>query len=302
MEIRHLRAFIGVADAHSVRRAAQRLRVAQSALSRTIRDLERELGLPLFARSPQGVRLTRGGIRFMEGARRTLAEATAAIARARDARESTDGPLVVGVVNPELRPAWIRTALRQYRAAAPHVAVHLESMASTAMFEATVTRAIDVGIGYAMLPARSGIAIDTVTEDRMAGVIVARAHRLARRRSISIFDLERYSFLWYDRAVHPTMFDRIFAAFRQLGFTPRLVPAVGQVDANSATAFALVSSGYGWALLPTKARPAVPPTLRYLPLSDVAIPLETQLVTRSDDRSTRTRLFCRIVQGLRLAD
>jgi DNA-binding transcriptional LysR family regulator len=61
MEIRHLRAFIAVADAHSVRRAAQQLRVAQSALSRTIRDLERELGLALFARSPQGVRVTGGG-------------------------------------------------------------------------------------------------------------------------------------------------------------------------------------------------------------------------------------------------
>ena len=295
MEIRHLRAFIAVADAKSVRRAAQQLRVAQSALSRTIHDLERELGVTLFARTAHGVHLTQAGTRFMEGARRTLAEATAAIARARDARESAEGPLVVGVVNPELRPAWIRTVLGQYRKAAPKVAVHLESMASIAMVEATLVRAIDAGIGYAMLPARSGVSVETVTEDHMSGVIVAHDHPLARRAKISAIDLEPYDFMWYDRAVHPTMFDRILAAFHQVGFTPRLVPAVGQVDVSSATAFALVSSGYGWALLPTMARPALPPTLRYVALSDIAIPLETQLISRADDRSTRTRTFRRIV-------
>lgn len=301
MEIRHLRSFIAVADAHSVRRAADQLHVAQSALSRTIHDLERELGVTLFARSAHGVRLTQAGERFMEGARRTLAEATAAIARARDARESADGPLVVGVVNPELRPSWVRTVLAHYRKAAPTVAVHLESMASIAMAEATVTRAIDVGIGYAMQPVQSEVCIETVTEDVMSGVIVARAHRLARRAKISALDLEGYDFMWYDRAVHPTMFDRILAAFNQVGFTPRLVPAVGQVDVSSATAFALVGSGYGWALLPTMARPALPPTLRYVPLTDIAIPLETQMVSRVDDRSARSRVFRRIVRDLRRA-
>jgi DNA-binding transcriptional LysR family regulator len=298
VEIRHLRAFLAVADTHSIRRAATKLHVGQPALSRTIRDLEHELGITLFMRSAKGVKLTRGGQRFLSGARRTLSEATAAIARAKDARDSTEGPLVVGVVNPELRPAWIRTALERYRKAAPNVAVHLESMASIAMSEATLARAIDVGLGYAMLPASAGVTVETVTEDEMAGVIIARGHKLARRRRISVFELEPYEFMWYDRAVHPTMFDRIFGAFHRVGFTPHLVPAIGQVDANSATAFALVSSGYGWALLPTTARLALPATLRYVALTDIAIPLETQLIARTDDRSTRSRVFRRIVQDL----
>jgi len=297
VEIRHLRAFVAVADAQSVRKAAERLHVAQSALSRTIRDLERELGVALFARSPHGAQLTEGGARFMDGARRTLAEATAAIARARDARASGAGPIVIGAVNPELRPAWIQTALRQFRAAMPEVAIHLESMASIAMAEAATQRAIDVGIGYAMAPSH-GITITAVTHDVMAGVIVSREHILARRHSVSIFDLEPYPFLWYDRAVHPTMFDRIFSAFRRVGFTPTLVPAIGQVDANAAAAFALVSSSSGWALYPTTALAALPSTLRYVPLSDVSIPLETDLLVRADDRSERTSVFGGIVRHL----
>jgi LysR family transcriptional regulator, hca operon transcriptional activator len=294
LEIRHLRAFVAVTDAQSVRKGAERLHVAQSALGRTIRDLERELGVPLFARSPHGARLTESGERFMDGARRTLVEANAAIARARDARASGSGPLVIGVVNPELRPSWIQTVLRQFRDEMPALAIHLEPMASIAMAEAATQRAIDVGIGYTIAPSH-GITVRTVTDDVMAGVIVARTHALARRRCVSIFDLEPYPFLWYDRPVHPTLFDRIFAAFQRVGFTARLIPGIGQVDANAAAAFALVSSSSGWALYPTTARPALPSTMRYVPLRDVSIPLETDLLVRADDRSERTRVFSRIV-------
>jgi DNA-binding transcriptional LysR family regulator len=297
MEIRHLRAFVAVADAASVRRAASHLHIAQSALSRTIRDLEHELGLALFMRTPQGVALTPGGRRFAEGARRTLAEATAAVARARDARASEDGPLVVGVVNPELRPAWINRGLKRYRTAAPKVAVHLESMSSIAMVEAVVTRAIDAGIGYAPLTPRPGVIVSPIADDEMAGVIVARGYRLARRKHVAISELARYPFLWYDRSTQPAVFDRIFAAFQQVGFRPRLVPALGEVDLNATPALSLVASGYGWTLAPSMARAALPPTVRYVALSDVAIPLEIQGVVRADDRSTRIRLFRRLVRG-----
>jgi DNA-binding transcriptional LysR family regulator len=297
MEIRHLRAFVAVADTHSMRQASRRIAVAQSALSRTIRDLERELGVPLFLRTTHGARLTDAGERFLDGARRTLAEASAAIARARDARSGRGGPFVVGVVNPELRPAWIQAALRRYQQAMPGVPVHLEAMASIAMTEAVADRAIDVGLGYE-LSAGHGLAVAAVTYDALAGVCMARDHVLARRRSVSVADLEPYPFLWYDRAVHPTMFERIFAAFRQVGFAPEHVPAIGQVDANAASAFALVSSSQGWALYPTTAIPALPSTMRYVRLSDLSIPLATNLLRRAEDTTARTRTFAHILDEL----
>jgi LysR family transcriptional regulator, benzoate and cis,cis-muconate-responsive activator of ben and cat genes len=291
-----LRAFTAVAEAHSVRKAAQRLRVAQSALSRTIRDLEHDLGVVLFVRSPHGVRLSESGERFMHGARRTLLEANAAIARARDARASEAGPLVVAMVNPELRPAWIQAVLRRYRKAMPGVMVHLEFMPSIAMAEAATLRAIDVGIGH-VVAASPGVTVTTVADDALGGVIVAPTHRLARRRGVSILDLEPDPFLWYERATHPVLFDRIFSAFRQIGFTPKHVPAIGQVG-NVGRAVALVSGGFGWALYPSMARPSVPSTVRYLKLTDLSIPLQIDVVKRADDRSARTRAFVRIVEQL----
>jgi DNA-binding transcriptional LysR family regulator len=72
MELRHLRYFIEVGEEQHFGRAANRLHVAQPALSRQIQDLERELGFLLFDRLPRGVRLSAAGTLFLNDARRIL--------------------------------------------------------------------------------------------------------------------------------------------------------------------------------------------------------------------------------------
>src|SRR3954470_14099380 len=79
MELRHLRYFVAVAEAENVTRAAAKLRVAQPAVSRQIRDLEEELGLALLERSPKSVRLTDAGRIFLEEARAVLTRADDAV-------------------------------------------------------------------------------------------------------------------------------------------------------------------------------------------------------------------------------
>src|SRR5919108_1111767 len=93
MELRHLRYFIAVAEEHSFSGAANRLRVAQPALSKQIRDLEIELGTVLFERGPRGVHLTASGRAFLVEARHTLDNASRAVASARGAAAGRDSPL-----------------------------------------------------------------------------------------------------------------------------------------------------------------------------------------------------------------
>src|SRR5256886_8500833 len=85
MELRHFRYFVAVAEEHSFAQAARRLRAAQPALSKQIRDLETELGVTLFERIPRGVRLTRSGEAFLADARGTLDAAGRAMISARSA-------------------------------------------------------------------------------------------------------------------------------------------------------------------------------------------------------------------------
>ena len=91
MELRHLRYFVAVAEALSFRSAAERLRIAQPALSKQIRDLEEEWGARLLVRNTAGVRLTDAGVTVLDEARAVLAHATRLAAIAREAAFVFDG-------------------------------------------------------------------------------------------------------------------------------------------------------------------------------------------------------------------
>ena len=77
MELRHLRYFVHVAEEQHYRRAAERLHIAQPALSRQIQDLEEEIGFKLFDRLPRGVKISAAGKSFFVDARRILHEVNA---------------------------------------------------------------------------------------------------------------------------------------------------------------------------------------------------------------------------------
>ena len=99
MELRHLRYFVAVAEEGSLKLAAERrLHTAQPSLSRQIRDLEHEVGSPLFRRGARGVELTAAGYSFLEHARLSLAQAAAAIESARRTAQPAKPVLSVGFV------------------------------------------------------------------------------------------------------------------------------------------------------------------------------------------------------------
>src|SRR5437762_6393622 len=96
MELRHLHYFIGVGEEENVSRAALKLHVSQPALSRQIRDLEGELGFPLFERSAKSVRLTEAGRAFLGESRAVLRRAEEAVQAARAIATGGRGELHVG--------------------------------------------------------------------------------------------------------------------------------------------------------------------------------------------------------------
>src|SRR4029077_20018972 len=98
MELRHLRYFVAVGDEEHYNRAAQRLRVAQPALSRQIQDLEEEIGFKLFDRLPRGVKISAAGKCLLEDARSILQQISDATARAKRVASGQSGTLRVGFV------------------------------------------------------------------------------------------------------------------------------------------------------------------------------------------------------------
>src|SRR5277367_2155446 len=96
MDFRHLRYFVTVAEEQNVTRAATRLHVSQPPLSRQIRDLERLLGVSLFDRSANGVRLTEAGDIFLAEARGVLRRADEAVERVKAVAFGRRGKVRVG--------------------------------------------------------------------------------------------------------------------------------------------------------------------------------------------------------------
>jgi DNA-binding transcriptional LysR family regulator len=118
VELRQLRYFVAVAEELHFGRAAQRLHMSQSPLSRAIRDLERELGVALFVRTTRHVELTPAGFALLEPARRALAEIDAVIEDARRAARPDRSVLTLGY-GPLSRTTATRIAERWRRLAPP---------------------------------------------------------------------------------------------------------------------------------------------------------------------------------------
>src|SRR3974377_182201 len=132
MELRHLRYFVAAAEAENVSKAALRLHVSQPALSRQIRDLEEELGFPLFERSAKAVRLTEAGKTFLSEARAVLQRAEEAVNTARAIATGGRAELHVGYA-PSPMVRIMPQALRSFQAQMPKVRVRLHDLSTQEM-------------------------------------------------------------------------------------------------------------------------------------------------------------------------
>jgi DNA-binding transcriptional LysR family regulator len=123
-DLRQLRTFVALAEELSFTRAAERLFVGQQAVSKSVRQLERELGVELVERTTHDVRLTAAGAALLEAGRPALAAADAAFAAAREAGRGLTGTIRVGV-SPAVSPLDRQEVVDVLRRGAPDVSVSL---------------------------------------------------------------------------------------------------------------------------------------------------------------------------------
>src|SRR5215470_17467098 len=151
MELRHLRYFLAVGEEEHYGRAAQRLHVAQPALSRQIQDLEDEVGFKLFERMPRGVKLSAGGKLFLEDARRILQEVNEAAARAARVARGQSGTLRVGFTENASWRGVVPESLRRFRERQPDAELQLTPATSLEQIEALRSGRLDAGFVFNML-------------------------------------------------------------------------------------------------------------------------------------------------------
>jgi DNA-binding transcriptional LysR family regulator len=186
IELRHLRYFIAVAEELSFRRAAERVHIDQTPLSRAIRDLEDQLGVLLFMRMPRKLRLTPAGARLLGEAHKLFIrlERTRRVVRATDARYRA--PLRIGIADGIAQPK-LSECLAGWQALAPETPIELWEMTASELAAALRREEIDAGISFGLLQD------DAIAQEPAWGyplmAMVPLGHELASLEKVAMADL-----------------------------------------------------------------------------------------------------------------
>lgn len=181
-----IQSFVAVAEELNFRRAADRLHIDQSALSRRIQRLEAQVGFDLFVRSTREVRLTEGGRVFYEDSRRTLAQLEDSVDKARRVAEGKTGHLRIGYMAFAAVEAMPR-AVGAFRAAHPDVSVEITYIRTQGQKLALARGEIDVGFMIGPFE-HQDFATLRVAEERLLAVLPS-CHRLVEKPSLRLRDL-----------------------------------------------------------------------------------------------------------------
>ena len=281
MELRHLRYLIAVAEEQSFVAAANRLALAQPALSRQIRDLEKEIGVELFARDSSGTRLTAAGDACVRNARRIVEDLRAAIDRARHAEHGLVGKCVLGAGRYPIWNGLLGRLVEHVRAEYPGIEIVVDERSLRSQWDALATCDIDIAFGTAPPTEYMQFVAETHSLDIFDAIAVARTHPLAKRASVSLADLESHT--WVRLA--PTAADEPTRILQSVLTTRNFSPSASRHAANDDALRMLVRAGSGWAALPRSLRNHMPQGTVAIPVDDLAVPFRyVHFHRRGDNR------------------
>ena len=291
MELRHLRYFVAVAEAGSLKLAAEKkLHTTQPSLSRQIRDLEHEVGTPLFSRSARGVELTAAGRVFLDHARVMLSQAESAVRSARKMANPSKPTFSLGFMIGH-DSTWIPKALHVLRDKLPEIHVVISSQNSPQLAEALSQGLIDVaflrqedggpGMNYLLL------------DEEPLEVYLPKDHPLAKKAAIRLQEIVGETFLSISgtgmsaSGRPPALRLAIDRFLKKSGVT---IKPSHEVDNLGGIMSLIVSTG-GVALLPAYAKTFLPTSVTVRPLRGFTTKIGLSVGYREGNTSPVLKLF-----------
>lgn len=192
VSLRHLRAFIAVAESGSFTRAANMLGLTPPTLTATIRQFEDIIGMPLFDRTTRQVALSAGGARFLPVARRLIADFEIALEDL-DAQSKGLGGKVVVAAAPSVLTRILPQIIVAFNAAHPDAILRLDEMNAGEVHEAVAKGEVDFGIAGDWRPLPD-IDFQPLFSDHL-GVVCRHDHALASRKQVLWHELADYPFV-----------------------------------------------------------------------------------------------------------
>lgn len=271
-DLRRLRYFLAVAGERNFTRAAERLHIAQPALSRQIRELERELGVQLLDRTTHSVEPTEAGRLLMERGTALCEEADRLWRDVRGFAGGESGTLVLGYsmsTSYETAPAILAALADRL----PGVTADTRLLSTSEILSGVADGTLDAGL--VRCPPPTPELVRTLVRLEPQGVLMAAGHRLAVLPAVDPAELGAETVLIHPREANPGHYDAITAILDRAGAAPRLLLRALSFDAGHTP----VARGEAVSVVGGSAAPSLPAGLVWRPLTgDAAI--ELHLLTR----------------------
>ena len=291
MELRLLRYFVAVAEELNFTRAAERLHIAQPSLSQQVRQLEAEIGAPLFLRDKHRLELTEAGRIFLRESRNILNYTNHAISVTRQAARAEAGLITIAMV-PGPEGKMFSRVLSSLLIKHPEVQIVLRSLTSPEQVLALESREINVGLLRGPID-NPDSACEVIDREDVVAVLPAD-HALARQNPVSLAALlAALPLIQVSRTTAPTVHDTIKQVAESAG-----VPTHQRLEAESVTAIlSAVASGLGFGLHGAYVEQILPHDAVVRPLDlDPCPKLELLVAYRRDDRLPALAAFLELLR------
>jgi DNA-binding transcriptional LysR family regulator len=284
MELRQLRSLLVLAEELHFGRAADRLGIAQPALSRQIQQLETELQSPLFIRSPRAVTLTEMGHEFVAGIGPAIQQLETALANSIGFARATRGRLRIGSCS-NLSYRFTPALLERLHQVSSQVRIDVRELSTAEQVRTLHSSEIDIGL--AVLPTTDpSLIVRQIYREPLLAMVNSKS-KFARRAFVRLEDLAEEDFIVCPRYRQSGVYELVMELTAKVGFRPRVAR---EVDGKE-TALALVEAGHGVSLVAESAATVGSDRVSYVPLRDPEILVEVGLIWRRENMSPLLRRF-----------
>ena len=285
---RQLRYFVEIADSGSFSAAAERLFVAQSALSRQIKELETQLQTPLFERTARQPRLTAAGEAFYPRARNLLGDLLKASEMATQVGNGQLGTLRLSHSSTVPMSGLLLQGISTWLERCPGVSMDIVKLSSEVQLEEIADSRLEVGLlRLPVLRQREGVRVTPLYSEQLL-LAVPPNHPLAN--SDTPIELEQLKEEAFISIPHPQRGGLSYLS-AELCMRAGFFPKAARVMSRKTTQLQLIQAGFGIALLPKSMQDIAPASVRFLPLADPGC-LSTVALACAHTPSALVEQFC----------
>jgi DNA-binding transcriptional LysR family regulator len=286
IDLKGLRYFIATAEAGSITRAAERLDIAQSHLSRQIMRLEAALGHRLFVRRARHVELTDVGQVLQRESKAIFAKLDTIPERMNEARGGSVGSLCIGFTTAASFHPMTAKMIEEITRQEPRIVLKFCVESRPHLIDAILDRRIQACFVNPPPCIPFEICIDTLVTEPVL-LAVHKNHRLASRDQIDIKEIATEHFVLCERSLNPELYDDTIIACQRAGFSPRVIFHAP----DPVSALLLAAAGVGVTMVATSVRSVHAQDLHFIALAGNIINIRMALLTRSDEHLAGVKLL-----------